>query len=188
MKYHIFILAFILGLSPALAEPTIKKNVQYYDVKGWDSAFIHNEMDAKGPRDRNSGDRVWAHTHWNVKWNFNYAEESLSCKISQVSTTVTINFIVPRWVERDKAPQLVKDKWDKFYAALQKHEQQHALHGVLAAREIESQLLNLPKKRTCNQAKDAGTQTARTIIKEHAKMDIEYDRKTDQGRTEGLVF
>jgi predicted secreted Zn-dependent protease len=188
MKYLIFVFAFALVSTSTMAEPTVRKFIEYYDVRGWDAAFIHNEMDAKGPRDRNSGNRVWAHTDWYVTWKFKYAEEPLSCKINHVETDVKINFVVPRWVERDKAPQSVKDKWDAFYAILQKHEQKHAMHGVSAAREIETSILTLPAKRTCKQAKEAAHALAKSITDKYAAMDIAYDNKTDNGRTEGIVF
>jgi len=185
-----FLALFLIALLPmsVAAAPSITKNIEYYDVKGWDAAFIKNEMNAKGPRDMNSGNRVWAHTHWKVRWNFEYAEESLSCEINRVATSVTVNFVVPKWIERDKAPQLVRDKWDNFYTTLQKHEQQHAMHGVQAARDIENQIASLPAKRTCKQAKEAANIAAKAIIKKYSDMDIAYDSKTDHGRTEGVVF
>ena len=85
-----------VGVPVAFAEPTIMKNVEYYDVNGTDPAFIVDEMNAKGPKDINSGKRVWAHTRWYVKWKIDYNEQSTSCVISNVKTSVTVDFVVPR--------------------------------------------------------------------------------------------
>lgn len=189
MRICFFTLIFsLVALSSAFAEPSLTKNVEYYDIKGWDAALIHQEMDAKGPVDRNSGNRVWAHTHWRIKWKFDYLEENLNCSIQDVRTDVTVDFVVPRWTERDKASASVQSKWDKFYTALQQHEQQHALYGIQAAREIEKIIPTLPKKRLCKQIGEDANARAQEIIRKYNKKDIEFDAKTDHGRTEGVTF
>lgn len=193
MKQYALFLAAAAGVTTVfsplvMAQPTVSKSVEYYDVKGWDAAFIHNEMDAKGPNDRNSGKRVWAHTRWRVNWKFSYDEQSISCRITKIDTDVRLSFVVPKWVERNKAPESVQKKWDAFYAALQKHEFNHAQHGIKAAQEIEALVGSLGKKRLCSQAKDEASEKARVIIDKYGQMDVEYDDKTDHGKTEGVTF
>lgn len=187
---NIVILAVCLGMlgasSAAFAEPTVQKNVEYYDVKGIDPAFIVDEMNAKGPEDINSGDRVWAHTHWYVEWRISYDEQNTLCRISDIKTSVKVDFVVPRWIDRDKAKPYMHEKWDAFYLALQKHEQQHAMHGVAAAREIETQLKAIGEKRLCSQIKKIAKPLADGIIKKHNDMDVTLDDKTNHGKDEGV--
>lgn len=182
-----FIFAVHIG-NGALAEPTVSKNIQYYDVKGWDPAFIVNELNSKGPYDRNDGKRVWAHTRWRVKWFLNFDEQNTSCKLTSVGTSVAVDFVVPRWVDRDKAKPYMHEKWDAFYLALQRHEQVHAMHGVRAAREIEQEMMAIGEKRLCSQIRDAATPIGEAIIKKYSDMDIEFDERTDHGKKEGIQF
>ena len=185
-----FLYSVCLGVlamtSAAFAEPTIQKNVEYYDVKGIDPAFVVDEMNAKGPEDMNSGNRVWAHTRWRVKWNVDYNEQNTSCVMNNIRTSVTVDFVVPRWVDRDKAKPYMQKKWDAFYLALQKHEQQHAMHGVQAAREIEAALNTIGEKRLCSQIKKMAKPLADGIIKKYSDMDIVFDDKTDHGKNDGV--
>ena len=88
MKMWLLLLAslVICEAHDATAEPLIEKNVEYYDVYGTDTAFIVDEMNAKGPEEVNSGDRFWAQTRWRVKWRISYNEQNTSCEISDINT------------------------------------------------------------------------------------------------------
>ena len=189
MNWKVLFLTCCIGFSvTAWATPNVEKKVEYYDVKGWDLARIQQEMNANGPVDRNSGNRVWAHTTWRVRWNITYAEESISCRPQSIEAVLYLEFVVPRWIERDKAPEAVQKKWDIFYAALQKHEQQHAIFGYDAAKEIEEALMAIPKKRLCSQVREEADAISEKIIRKHNLRDIELDAKTDHGRAEGVTF
>jgi predicted secreted Zn-dependent protease len=189
MHYLFTILLLCLTCVPdAQAQPNVVKNIEYYDVSGSDTPTIRKQMDTKGPKDRNSGRQVWAHTHWHIKWKFNYSAKNLNCLITSVRTDVTINFVVPRWVDRGDASDYVKNKWTSFFTALKKHEQKHAMHGIQAAREIEATIPKLPKRRLCQQIKEDAQSKAREIVKKYSDMDIKYDAETKHGRIEGVVF
>lgn len=187
---RILLIAFFL-IVPAVsahAEPTVVKNVQYYDITGRDIPFLMGEMDTKGPRDRHSGRKVWAHTRWRIDWDAQREETRTSCKYADIKTVVRLDFIVPRWVNNDGVSQQVKKAWDRFYAALQKHEYKHAMHGVGAAQDIERQLLALKTEASCRILDKKAEEIVNKVIQEYSRKDLILDDQTKHGRTEGVVL
>lgn len=170
------------------AEPTVNKDVEYYDIKGRDIPFLMGEMDAKGPRDMNSGDKVWAHTKWRVRWSGDKDQTRTSCRHTNIQTTLHLTFVVPRWVDNDGVSEQVKKEWERFYAALQKHEYKHAMHGMDAANEIEQALLNMDTEASCRNLDEKTKKLVDDIIKKHARRDVVLDDETNNGRTEGVLF
>ncbi len=117
-----------LGLGPALADPRVAIDRQYYDVDATTIDGLLQQMAARGPNG------FWGYTSWYVRW-------SGSCRLS-----VDIDMTLPRHVRPDSLPDRVRQRWDRMLIALTIHEDQHARFGIGAAQEIE--------KAGCNGAYD----------------------------------
>jgi predicted secreted Zn-dependent protease len=164
------------------------KNTKFYDIQGRTAEDLHEAMDKYGPSDRNHGRRVWAHTRWYVKWKFEYEERRNQCSIKSVKTETTIDFNYPRWTNKSDGPRAVQRRWEEFMATLIKHENKHAKHGLLAAAEVRKVLPQLPPQRTCERMKEVAKAKGKEITDKYHAMDIEYDRRTRNGATEGITM
>lgn len=137
-----------------MAEPKITEKIKHYTASGTTVDAIRNSMNKNGPNG------FWGFTEWYVRW-------SGSCKVS-----VTVDYTMPKLDTSQNIPRDVKAKFDVFYAKLLKHEKNHGLHGITAAREIEAD--------KCK--------NSHAIIKKFNRKDLDYDKRTRHGRSEGIRF
>lgn len=72
--------------------------------------------------------------------------------------------------------------------ALQLHEDGHKDHGVAAAQEVLSTITNLPAYPSCPELETAANTAGKSVIERYNQKDIEYDRVTQHGATQGAIF
>jgi predicted secreted Zn-dependent protease len=155
--------------------------LEYYYLQSPTLALLKEELRKKGPTDLNGKSRD-AFTYWRISWQWpqEIADwRDLRCKIQ---TRVTL----PRWNPVKMPPDHELRKWRDFTAALAHHEANH-LRNVLtrydepcaAIRELVSELGAPPSKQLAQARADDKLQELR-------RFDLEYDRSTDHGRTEGV--
>lgn len=168
----------------ALAEVRTSRTIKQYAIKGTSSDELRAQMSTLGPVDTNDKTKNWALTKWYVRWNYRYSGGTGSCGIASVSTGLSIAYTLPNWENRSQAPESLQGSWDRMMAALKKHEDQHARHGIDAAKEIDAAISNMKARSTCDELGNAANAAAAAIVKKHAQRDVEYDRATNHGRTE----
>jgi predicted secreted Zn-dependent protease len=171
----------------AHARPSISVKRSFYPVSGRTAHDLKAQMKKAGP---GAESKIWgdARTKWQVNWNYGLMQVSGGCRINGVTTSVHVTFIMPRWANQaDGSPEL-KETWDKFVNALQKHEDGHKEHGIHAAQEIESEIARLQPMRSCGEVQSAANRRANTIIEKYRKKDLYYDILTIHGTTQGAVF
>ncbi|KZY32925.1 hypothetical protein A3731_21360 [Roseovarius sp. HI0049] len=105
-------------------------------------------------------DGFWAYARWYVRWSEN-------CEVR-----LRIEYTMPRHVNPALMDEPLRLSWEKMIEALGKHEEQHGAHGVGAARELVT----------------AECRDGNAIVDRWAEQDRIYDRETDHGRFEGVVF
>lgn len=133
---------------------------------------------------------IWgdALTKWEVNWRSGLAQVPGGCRIHNVTTSVHVTFIMPRWTNpADGSPEL-REKWAKFVKAVQKHENGHKDHGIHAAQEIESEIAGLQPLRSCSEVQRAANTAANGIIEKYRRQDLYYDILTIHGATQGAIF
>jgi len=182
------VLTLFLGLaSLAGAEPTVMINYDYYDIEGRTAAELREQMNIYGVA-WTDGNIYDAYTGWDVKWNYQYRLIDESCSILSVTTTLTVVFRLPRWVNYATGTAVLKKKWDAYMQSLRLHENGHKDIGVKAAAEIEKSIAELKPAETCNDLAETANQLGRRIISENAATEREYDAQTNFGETQGAVF
>ncbi|WP_422030057.1 DUF922 domain-containing protein [Roseovarius sp.] len=105
-------------------------------------------------------DGYWAYARWYVRW-------SEACEVR-----LRIEYTMPRHVNPALLDEPLRLSWEKMVVALGKHEAQHGAHGVGAANELV----------------DAECHDADAIVARWSEQDRIYDRETDHGRFEGVIF
>lgn len=171
----------------ARAEPTVKVDTHYYDIRGASAAELRQQMSRLGPPDRD-GRRYDAYTKWYVAWRFTYHEDGKSCRIERVTTSADVTYTLPRWkVPRAAAPELTAH-WDRYLAALQTHEDGHRDFGVRGAHEVEQQIRALPAHGSCRELEAAANAAGHRVLDKYRAQELAYDRDTRHGATQGAVF
>lgn len=173
--------------SGADAEVTIGDSAEHYRIGGASEAELRREMNAKGPLGA-GGRRFDAHTRWNIGWRYKYREDGGTCRIASVTTDVRLTMILPEWGGERAAPERVRKRWREFIAALTAHENGHRTNGIDAAREIDRSISALPAQVGCSAVGNTANALGNQIIRKYNERDLDYDRRTDHGRTQGARF
>lgn len=186
MTRWLSIAALALGLSPAAAEPLVKRNVVHYDVSGASAQEIRAEMDRLGPIDETTKRRFDATTRWNVKWTYRYRNVGQDCAIARVSVTVDVTTTMPRL--KPDLPVGLARTFSEYTDKLREHEEGHAQNGIEIGKRIEAAIRDMQPHPTCDALSRAANALGDRLIKEANQMDVEYDARTQHGRTQGARF
>lgn len=174
-----FIIAIILSVQIASATPVINETVSRYPISGLNPDELRVAMDRSGPY-VGSG-RYNASTEYFVKWDSEYEQNAVGCKIASARVTVTANYIFPEWQDYANSTPVRQNDWNKFISMLKQHERGHAAHGVQAAREVEAMLDRLPMMTDCTQLEKTAKEKTDIIISKYKVIDADYDRITNHG-------
>ena len=71
------------------------------------------------------------------------------CELTDLSVVVEVTTILPRWIDESEASKRLVERWTRYMAALQLHEDGHKEIGVEAARKVMERLREIPAQPTC---------------------------------------
>lgn len=180
--------ALLFSAAPADAAPELSETTIYYDVRGVTATDLRREINASRPADKD-GWRFDAITNWKVSWRFRYNKTNLGCAIKgAVETAATVRYNLPNWVDANSAPADLRNRWQRYHAALVVHEHGHGAIAASAADDVLRAIDALGAFATCAALEQAAHRTGREIIERYARFDDDYDRRTDHGRTQGARF
>jgi predicted secreted Zn-dependent protease len=185
IKLYFFTL-ILLACSPVVAEPMIDTKFIFYPIFPKQKQDLETEMNKKSPI-LFKGKKFKGHTKWYVEWRIRWQENRGSCALTQVKTSLRITYTLPQIPDDYSTPTETRKVFNKFYAALFKHEQNHKDSGLFAARNIEKALLNFPAFPNCRNLELAVNQKGHLILQQYVQRDIDYDQRTDHGRLEGVM-
>ena len=171
----------------AHAGPSISVKHSFYPVSGRTSRDLKEQMKRNGP---GAESKIWgdARTKWQVNWNYGLMPVPGGCRIHKVATSVHVTFIMPRWTDPSDGNPELREKWNTFVKALQRHEDGHKEHGIHAAQEIESRVAGLQPMGSCGEVQKAANTLANGIVEKYKRQDLYYDIQTLHGTTQGAVF
>ena len=177
-------------VQPALSKPpapNIAIQYQYYSISGSTASQLRQQMNQRGPSGPD-GRRFDGYTRWNVRWVYQYNSQPDRCKIASANVNLTVNFMMPQWQAPPEVSPSLKTTWQRFVKALQTHENGHRDHGIGAANVILKTLNTLPAKASCKLLETEANAKAMRIIADYSRKDVEYDRLTRHGATQGVKF
>jgi predicted secreted Zn-dependent protease len=180
---------FIVSNKQAIAQntPNVSIKTNYYDIQGSTAKQLRSQLNQLGVVDPKTGKRFDAYTSWRVSWNYRYRPVNNQCQITQVTVNVQAIYTMPRWNPSANASMDLKNRWNRYITALRQHEDGHKNHGVNAGQDILQTLNNLTTN-SCQQIGNIANQKGDAIIKQYNLKDIDYDRLTQHGFTQGAVF
>jgi len=185
--FSLFSLFVFFSASGVAAEPEVQAEYQYYPIRGKGAEELNRIIKGRG-LGTDKWEKFSAYARWDVQWYYKYNRGSDHCSIAAVTTKVRIAYYMPKWVNPAGADQNTRLKWEGFAKALATHEEGHGEHGILAAREIEEFILQLPPQKTCGELSLLCDELAKSIIQKYREQDVKYDEETNHGLTQGVVF
>lgn len=168
--------------------PVVTMFYDYYPISGSSSADIQSQMTQHGPWSEVEEQHYFANTTWHVKWSYDYEVTERGCEISNLQGSVDVTFTLPQWEAPPDTSTSLVSAWNQFLVALQIHENGHMRHGVLAAQDVLQTLSQLSPTPSCETLKTTARIASRRVIRQYNHHDIEYDRETNHGLTQGAVF
>lgn len=177
-----------IALLRAQAEPTVKEIITYYDVSGTTAAELRTNLNSVRPTSKKDGHGYDGITRWFVNWRYTYRNGTLGCTIASVSSTIEVAITMPRLATNASVPAPLASAFTEYTEKLLLHERGHGQNGIDTARRIEDGIRVLPPQRTCGELGRAANALGDSLIKEGSRLDVEYDARTQHGRTQGAHF
>jgi predicted secreted Zn-dependent protease len=100
--------------------------------------------------------------------------------LSAVTVTVPTRITMPRWPEYTSAAQACREEWDRFWVALDHHEQGHIALVRQHLDGLHRRLRGLPESEAAQAWEDA--------LGALNQASESYDAQTDHGRNQGTVI
>lgn len=172
---------------PVLADVQTRAQTEHYDIRGSSAADLRAEMRARGPAGPD-GRRFDGYTRWYVSWRYTFRSGGSQCAIDRTATEVRVTTTLPRWTDEARADSALRGQWQRYLAALTQHEDGHAQNGLGAARDIDAAIARLPAEPTCDALGARANAAGQAILRQYNQRDLDYDRETGHGRSQGAVF
>lgn len=164
-----------------------REHLVYYPVAGDDIYSLRRSIDSYRLVDA-SGKRHDADTRSSIHWTYTTSSDATSCSLVSFHTTLDVQITLPQWHASNDASDEMKRRWSDYIRALRLHEDGHVQNGRMEASAISQLLQAVGPHADCGLLdRDVKEQTDR-IHHYYEASDIEYDRRTDHGRTQGAIF
>jgi len=169
---------------PAVLAPVIREDVRYYVIEGRSEPELVAQMNAKGYLAEQG--RYWGHTSSRLGWSFDTKAVAGRCHLVDPNVSLTITTVLPQWTPPSGTTETVVGKWHALIKALRHHEGEHAQIARAQAQALMALMLRHHSDKSCA-ALDASVQAeGRAIMHKSDAADVELDRRTQHGATEGV--
>lgn len=158
-----------------------------YRISGFTHDDIYREMQRKGPGTDEIGVRLGLHvSQW--RWSFRYGEDPGGrCRLREARVLLRSTVVLPDWTNVSTVRPEVARGWREFVTALRGHEEGHRSRAKAQGVFLWQSLLGL-EARTCDDLQRLVEATAEQVIEEGREAQLEYDRHTGHGATQGAVW
>jgi predicted secreted Zn-dependent protease len=170
-----------------LAETVVVQTLFHYDVGGATPQDVRVYLNRHGPFDA-QGRRFDGYTRWYVRWRYLYKSVPEGCAIASVVTSADIAITLPRLGADSQASDELKKSFADYVEKLRVHEEGHAQTAIDTAKRIDDGIAALPPEATCERLGQVANELGYALIKEANQADLDYDARTQHGRTQGVQF
>ena len=178
-----FILYFTFSLFVLNAYPTVHTNFKHYSIYPQTKEDLGKAMYDNSPI-RLNGKKHRGLTQWRIKWSYKWKKRNNTCYITKANVILNIDYTMPKIPTSHTVDASVRNTFDAYYKALFAHEKNHMKYAEKAARDLERRILSFRGK--CNDIKPYINKEKTSIFNKLKKVNKDYDKRTGQGRTEGV--
>ncbi len=175
----------LISLS-SVAQTVETVEYKYYIISPRSPYEIKPELMRSSPI-RAGRDSFNGHTDWYIDWQYKSSPGPYGCQLHNVRTKAHVVHTLPA-LNRGVTDRQTIDVFNQFNTALTTHEKNHGNNGLLAAREIDKALNEIPPQQNCRYVSQMADDIGNRIIQKYIQADDEYDRLTRNGETEGAVI
>jgi predicted secreted Zn-dependent protease len=156
----------------------------YYRIQGATSGDLLAQMKLLGPKDYQS--QRYASTEYEISWTYRFKPKGQRCTLGNVGVAIRISLTLPDWNGQDLASDEMKAAWDRFHAAVRKHEEGHRNIALKAAGEVLKKLQSLSGYSNCFDLDGVANYEGKLILSKYQKIQSEFDMQTENGLTQGV--
>lgn len=170
--------------SRAQAELLVSTDYDFYAIAPANRYDIRSELNSRSPVAA-TGHDFTGHTDWRLHLSFHSQLQAGVCRISDATITLLVRYTLPRLDDNYFYDWATESAFNRYYSALLTHEQGHAESGQLAASELQASLGRLRSRNGCPALRQSVDASFNRILDKYRQRDIDYDRRTDHGRSQG---
>lgn len=152
--------------------------LSYYDIQGNDFETLLAALNATGG--------FHAKAEWKLSYAYTPKRAGRACSANPVTTQLELTMTMPRWNPPPGASPALFARWQRYTAALRKHEDGHLDIGRAFEDELKRSLAVISER--CEKLEARVKGIFELLLEKHRALDAEYDRKTAHGRTQGAEF
>ena len=175
------------GSANAGANVTVK--TKYYDIRGETGETLIRAMDRKGPKHGFLA-RAIAQTQYSIRSGADFKFDGRACRASHPEIGLDITYVYPRVAT--PVSQQLEQRWTRFFAGVQKHEQTHGRIANEMARAAEQAInrVSVPGDRSCSQARMEMKRRVNAVIADYERRQVQFDAVEHQanGNVSHLVY
>lgn len=156
-----------------------------YEVTGRTANEIARSLQENAPRA--DGRRPAGLTTWDIRWNARLANTGAMCRVTDLDVQLRVEVLMPHWERPPGASDQLARDWERFIAALSRHEAGHVDLAAQAAREVRRVLANVTAP-TCVSMDARIRQEGDRVLRDYDERQAWYDERTRRGGTQGVVW
>lgn len=185
-------LLFLACSAPLFASDTascelkVREGYRFYDITGKTLDDLIQEIKLNGTK-WNDGKVYSAMTNWDIHYKYEVICQNGRYSVKSAATRVDILYNMPRLNLATCAPELVTT-WSNYLTHLQGHEFGHKDLAVKTASEVNEMFGTLPSFAREEDLAAEITKRTEEKFKKLKEIQIEYDRDTRHGETQGAVL
>lgn len=161
------------GAGSALRE-SASLEIRHYDVHGQSLDEVMRQINSKGPQGYHGM------ATWRIDLRYESRREGAACRIVSLELKNQGSILMPRWVEAGQARRDLGMQWDRYYAALKRHEDGHIATSTEFQTRVRQEVMSLAPQ-PCDKLPALVQQTYDRLHKLYTDKDAEYDRRTRHG-------
>jgi predicted secreted Zn-dependent protease len=190
VRQHVgFLIAFLSCSQETLSQTRhegiiLQIDTTYYTVRGSTVDDLRSQVKTLGPQ--KGGKRFDAGTEYQIRWRNRSVTANGICRFDSVVVHLNVKFIYPRWQIPPSASERLVNTWRRYFTKLLEHENGHLDLALAGCREILQAIKQIQPEITCRAIEEKAESIAEAIVARVQKKQLEYDRVTDHGTTQGV--
>ncbi len=153
----------------------ISEQTSFYLIDGRTAPAFALSMSKRGPYSRHHRRRAWATASKDMTYQITRKRNSKGCKVVGVKVKLKITYKLPKLRSLKGVSRRHRNKWNKMYSLLNRHERVHGKNYRRFAYRIKRALLKLRKEPSCRSL----DRKAAKLVKRLNAADQAINRKFD---------